>query len=384
MAEQFGTNPWPGMSSTVEQSHAYVSPALATLPPHPADAPTQPLSPPRRQRIWPAVLTLFLLSPIVGEVLSGSTPPLNFINPVSFLLETGLYGSGAILVRELVRRRGLGWSSILLLGAAYGILEEGLVVTSWFNPYWPDLGALVHYGRLLDISWVWAFGLTTYHAVVSITIPIILTETLFPHLATRPWLRRRGLILFSIWLALISLFTLFLTGFLQFSKQGYTHPPLTYFIALALAVACVWLALRMKPSASQAPSTRSAPRLWQLRLIALATTIFFFFDLWAVPNLVPFPLVPIALVIALVALATWVLRRWARRSGWGAQHRLALAFGVITFFVLLSPLIEFFVLPHTGKNPAGLIVVECLFLLGLILLSWRIRPQRKQAIAMAA
>ena len=383
MAEQFGFNPWPGMPSTVEQSYVYASPALATLPPHPADAPAQPLSPPRRQRVWPAVLTLFLLAPIVGEVLSGSTPPLSFINPVTFLLETGLYGSGAIVVRELVRRRGLGWASILLLGAAYGILEEGLVVTSWFNPYWPDLGVLVHYGRLFDVSWVWAFGLTTYHAVVSITIPIILTETLFPHLAARPWLRRRGLILFSIWLALISLFSLLLFGFLEFRKQGYMHPPLAYFIALALAVACVWLALRMRPSTPSAPSTRNVPRLWQLRLLALATTILFFFDLWAMPNLVPFPLVPIALVIGLVALATWVLRRWARRAGWGAQHRLALAFGVITFFVLLSPLTEFFVLPHTGKNPAGLIVVECLFLLGLILLSWRIRPRQKQVLAMA-
>src|SRR6266849_6379804 len=314
MAEQFGSNPWPGMPSTVEQFHVYESPALATLPTHPADAPTEPLSPPRRQRVWPAVLTLFLLAPIVGEVLSGSTPPLSFINPVTFLLETGLYGSGAIVVRELVRSRGLGWASILLLGAAYSILEEGLVVTSWFNPYWPDLGVLVHYGRLFDVSWVWAFGLTAYHAVVSITIPIVLKDTLFPHLAARPWLRRRGLILFSIWLTLISLFSLLLFGFLEFRKQGYTHPPLAYFIALA-------------------PSTRSAPRLWQLRLLALATTLLFFFDLWAMPNLVPFPLVPIALVIGLVALATWILRRWARRAGWGAQHRLALAFGVITFFV---------------------------------------------------
>jgi hypothetical protein len=140
----------------------------------------------------------------------------------------------------------------------------------------------------------------------------------------------------------------------------------------------------MRPSTPSVPSTRNAPRLWQLRLIALATTILFFFDLWAMPNLVPFPLVPIVLVIGLVALATWVLRRWARRAGWGVQHRLALAFGVITFFVLLSPLTEFFILPHTGKNPAGLIVVECLFLLGLILLSWRIRPRQKQVPAMAA
>src|SRR5258706_15429886 len=180
--------------------HPYAQPPLVAPPPLP------------RPRLWPALLTLYFLAPAVGELLSGSAPPLRFISPFSLLFEAGLYGSGAILVRELARRRGLGWGSIVLLGAAYGILEEGLVVTSWFNPYWPDLGVLVHYGRLFDVSWVWAFGLTTYHAVVSITIPIVLTETLFPHLAARPWLRRRGLILFSIWLALISLFSLLLFG----------------------------------------------------------------------------------------------------------------------------------------------------------------------------
>jgi hypothetical protein len=142
----------------------------------------------RPQCTWPALLTLFFLAPIIPEMLTGSTPPLMFINPISLLFETGLYGSGAILIRELVRRRGLGWSSIVLLGAAYGILEEGLVITSWFNPYWSDLGKLAFYGRLLDTSWVWALELTIFHAIVSITIPILLTEILFPRIADRPWL----------------------------------------------------------------------------------------------------------------------------------------------------------------------------------------------------
>jgi len=382
MAEQFGSNPWPREPSGGGQLlHSTSSTSTPTaLSSHPADVPAQPLSPTRTSRTWPALLTLYVLAPVVGEVLSGSTPPLNFINPFTFLLLTGLYGSGAIIARELVRRRGLGWTSILLLGAAYGILEEGLVVTSWFNPYWPDLGVLAHYGQLFDVSWFWAFGLTTYHAVVSITIPIVLTEALFPHLADRPWLSRRGLITFSIWLAIVSLFGLLLFGFLEFSKRGYTHPPLSYFIAVILAVVCVWLALRMKPPMSHVLSTRDAPRLWQLRLMALATTMLFFFDLWAMPHLVPFPVVPIAIVIGLVAAATWVLRRWAQLAGWGQQHRLALAFGALTFFVLLSPIVEFYVLPHsTGKNPAGLLVVDCLFLLGLVLLSRRVRLRQKQA-----
>lgn len=133
MAEQFGPNPWPQWPSREGQYLHYTSSTStptspAALSSHPADAPTQPLSPTRTSRTWLALLTLYVLAPIVGEVLSGSTPPLNFITPFTFLLLTWLYGSGAIIARELVRRRGLGWTSILLLGAAYGILEEGLVV----------------------------------------------------------------------------------------------------------------------------------------------------------------------------------------------------------------------------------------------------------------
>ncbi|OLC21634.1 MAG: hypothetical protein AUH33_01400 [Chloroflexi bacterium 13_1_40CM_68_21] len=85
-------------------------------------------------RIWPAALALFVLAPVCGELLSGSTPLRAFVNPFTFLYLSGLYGSGALIVREIVRRRGLGWRNVLLLGAAYGVLEEGLVVTSWTNP----------------------------------------------------------------------------------------------------------------------------------------------------------------------------------------------------------------------------------------------------------
>jgi hypothetical protein len=54
------------------------------------------------------VSVLFLLAPAVGEMLSGSTPPLSFINPLGLLYLAGLCGSGAILAREFVRQRGLG------------------------------------------------------------------------------------------------------------------------------------------------------------------------------------------------------------------------------------------------------------------------------------
>ncbi len=141
---------------------------------------------------WKPVLTLLVLAPAVGELLSGSSPPLQFFNPIFFLLLVGLYGCGALLVRETVTRCGLNSTGLLLLGAAYGILEEGLTCKSFFNPHWTDTGFLSIYGRAAGVNWVWTFGLTAYHMVVSITVPIFLTEALFPERATGSWLRSRG------------------------------------------------------------------------------------------------------------------------------------------------------------------------------------------------
>src|SRR5256886_9423358 len=81
-----------------------------------------------------------------------------------------------LVMRETAVRWKTGWPSILLLGAAYGIIEEGLAVKSFFDPTWMDLGTLGVYGRWLAVNWVWAAWLTIYHAAVSIALPIFLLE----------------------------------------------------------------------------------------------------------------------------------------------------------------------------------------------------------------
>jgi len=99
-----------------------------------------------RPKIPPA-LVLFFLAPAIGELLSGSTPPVEFFKPFSLFLLSALYGSGALLSRELALRWGKRWPTILALGLAYGIIEEGLMVKSFFDPAWIDLGVLGVYGR---------------------------------------------------------------------------------------------------------------------------------------------------------------------------------------------------------------------------------------------
>ena len=172
--------------------------------------------PAARQQNWKAILTLLVLSPAIGELLSGSSPPLQFFNPISFLFLVGLYGCGALLVRETVARNHLSVAGLLLLGAAYGIVEEGLTCKSFFNPNWTDTGFLSVYGRAWGVNWVWAVGLTVYHMVVSIAVPIFLTEALFAARAGETWLRRRGWIIAFGALSLVTVL-----GFLGFDNRPF-------------------------------------------------------------------------------------------------------------------------------------------------------------------
>src|SRR5262245_60373039 len=74
----------------------------------------------RWQRAAPAV-TLLLLSPIVTNVLFGA---IRITNILAVLPAAGAWGLGALIIRDLVRRRRQGWTAILLLGVALAIAEE--------------------------------------------------------------------------------------------------------------------------------------------------------------------------------------------------------------------------------------------------------------------
>ena len=87
------------------------------------------------------ILFLLLLSPVLGEVITGSTPPLEFINPIGFMFLIILYDCGTLLIREAKVRWKLQWSMVFL-AIAFGILEEGIMIQSFFNTAHADLGIL--------------------------------------------------------------------------------------------------------------------------------------------------------------------------------------------------------------------------------------------------
>ena len=155
-----------------------------------------------RQRSILAAITLFFLAPIVAEFLLGDFPATWL--PLIIVLAP-MYGGGALLIRELTRRSGRGWPTILLLGVAYAIIEEAFTTQTLFNP--DIFGMHMH---LLSHGWIPALGIGAWwtlfmlnvHAFWSIGVSIALTEGLYPSRARTPWLGKIGLsvaaVLFAI------------------------------------------------------------------------------------------------------------------------------------------------------------------------------------------
>jgi len=106
-------------------------------------------------------LALILVAPLVAEILPGSAP-LSRPGLLPFIVL--IYGPGALLIRDVLRRSGRGWIGILLLGAAYGFIEEGIALQSLFNP---DLYNASAWGRLGPINAVYTEAVIPIHAIWS-------------------------------------------------------------------------------------------------------------------------------------------------------------------------------------------------------------------------
>jgi hypothetical protein len=195
------------------------------------------------------VMVLIVLAPLVAEVLPGSTP---ITMPGLLLIDLLIYGPGALLIRELVRRRGRGWASILFLGAAYGLIEEGLALQSLFNPAYNNVS--LWGAHAFGINWIYAgVNIIWIHPVWSVAIPILLTELLLPAQRATPYLRRFGLIVTSIWYVL----GVAMVGFFARTSYSYTASPTLLGAVVLLVLVLVIVALFVLPR--QMPRPKRAP-----------------------------------------------------------------------------------------------------------------------------
>jgi hypothetical protein len=283
---------------------------------------------PRRHRVLLAG-GLFFLAPVVGEFLFGNEP---ITALPAILLLAPLYGGGAVLIREVSRRAGRGWPTMILLAVAYGLFEEGPVDQMLWNPQYGgfDIG-LAYSGTY--VSWLGTSvqllqDVVSLHTVWSICVPIALVEALDRD-RTKPWLGRIGLTVVAVIFLCGSAFL----AFVHIEGDGFVASVYQYTGATAaivvLGVAAFILGRRPLPRIDA-----TAPKPWVVGAAAFVATSLVMARQY-LPEAVSAWLVAAGWFLLVGGVGALVLR-WSRRRDWGEQHRLALAGGALLTYVWLG------------------------------------------------
>lgn len=276
------------------------------------------------------VAMVLVLAPFVGEFLLGNLsvrilPALVFLVP--------MYGCGALLIREVVRRTGRGWPAILLLGAAYGVIEAGLADQALFNPAFEghDFQAVTPVPAL-GISALNAMSFVTGHAVWSIGLPIALAEHLTPRRRTTPWLGPVGLVI----VALGYVWGLWIVFRELYDSEGFLASPAQRTGAAVVAALLVVAAFLTRRPGRRGPAGDPAgdpgggwvPRPWLAGAGGFVLSGVFVArpESWA----------GVWMGAALLCLAAVIVPVFARRPRWTQGHHIAFAGGVLLTYAWLG------------------------------------------------
>jgi len=292
----------------------------------------------------PPAWFLFLFAPLTVEYVSGSSPNLN---PILLLANLLLYGIGTLLIRELRVRWSKGWLSVFVLAAAYMVAEEGLMLNTLFDPHNNTTG------RALGVNWVWTAGMLEAHSLFSIFMPILLAEAIYDQHANASWIKPR-----TCWILLAAfLANVFGLGHLiaPLNRPGAIY----YLLELAFIALCLALA-RFAPTPRSATATpeRSPIRLYVTTLAGIAVTMLISF---AAPTLAIPAAAKIAVMLLFYLAFLGLLRRNGTfRAGLNPLSKFAVASGMISFWIILSPLAS--IAKHNlGPASFGALTVFLLF-----------------------
>jgi hypothetical protein len=276
------------------------------------------------------IVTLLVLSPVIGEVMSGATR-LSYI----FVLvpEIMVWGCGTLIIREVVRRWQGGWMSLLLLGFGLSVAEEFIIQQTSIAPL-PWAGATSAYGRAWGVNWPYFLFMLGYESVWIVLVPIQITELIFPERRHSSWLRGRGILVASV----VFLAGSFLAWFLwtqrarplMFHVPVYQPPTATVLAGLIAIVVLAATAYLVRGSwRTASPGTPPRP------LVVVAAAIFLGLPWYALMVLVFGPTRQIPLLVTIVIATAWaaavffLIKRWSLRSQWQDRHRWALCFGAL-------------------------------------------------------
>ena len=263
-----------------------------------------------------AAFTLFFVAPLVAEYLLGDLP-LKLL--AALIVLAPAYGGAAVLIRETARRTGRGWPTMLMLGAAYTLIGEGLVTQLLFNPdYMKKHWHLLDHAYIpaLGIGGWWTLFMFNLHTFWSMGVSIALVEALFPAEAEAPWLGLAG----DSVVALVFVLGMAASFGIGFKQNRFVASHAQLLSAAVLSVLLMVSAFLIPARRSHMADNR-VPSPWMTGAVALVLGLGVMYTplIWgwaAVGAMLTFDAVFLVLVTF-----------FSRQTGWSALHVLSLAAG---------------------------------------------------------
>lgn len=329
------------------------------------------------KRIAPALL-LLIVSPLIAEFLLGDFN----IQQLGYLgIFVPLYGASALSIREIVRRTGRGWKTMILLGVVFGLVAEGLVNLTLFNPHYAG-ASLLKYGFIpqLGTSFNYAIFIITLHTVWSMSVPIALAEGIAGNRSKEPWLHTAELIVVGI----MSVLGLAGTAASTIKRFDFVASISQYASIVITILVILFIAFKViKPLANISEKENGKdPSIWLVLIIAFVLSSAF--QLWFhyAPGHNLSPLLGVAVFIGLDLVAIILFTNWARKKNWKPEHVAAVATGAVLTYGWFG-LQRLIVSGHTAMGvPTKTIDVVgqvCLLLMILGICYMAIRRQRNSS-----
>lgn len=327
----------------------------------------------RRDFLGPVqVLGLAGLSAIGAELLAAYADNTGNVGGIMFALVffAALYGAPALLARELVRRAGWGWPSMLLLTLALGIAQACLIDQSLFSDDYQGYEGWTEsrqaaFMPIFGFSANQAFNFIIGHVIFSFGAPIAVAEAWRPRRALQAWLGPVG-----ITIAGVAYVGTALMIALDPESQTASRPQ---FVASAvLAVACVlaaWLVGQRSKQPAKPDLAVNRPLLtFALALVpALVLASDILGESWQ----------GFAFNLIIAAGIGGIILWRARRPGWGVADAAAVALA----FLVSRGALAFTYFPLAGQvEPFAKYAHNVAMMTAVLMAGWfALRPQARRA-----
>ena len=189
-------------------------------------------------------------------------------------------------------------------------------------------------GRLLGVNWVWTSGMLVVHSLVSIFAPILLAEAIYDEQANEQWVKPRT------FYVLLVVFSANVLGFGRLLAPSHRPGASYYLVEASIIGACLWLANRVpgpRPATAETKPGRSHLRLYVASLSGMLATIVVSFTVPALP--VPALAKVVVMLTSYLAFLGFLHHNRAFDPGLDPLSKCAVASGIISFWILASPLV---------------------------------------------